>query len=607
MLVPMAWVTYTSVKAPLKLKGTYSFWRNKCCHPQRLFLGRLCLFQQDNAKPHSARVTTAWLCSKRVGVPFLDKTKSGKCCDRLVKMCARRTAEYEEDLCAPKDKNEPQRQLLDAAFNLQPPTVLRRPDISEALWPERQGPEPPHIKEEVEFQSSFMKKEDEECLQIKEEEEEPPYIKQEKEEEDITKLPSTGVPLKSENEVQSEEKRGVEPPSSSSSQHMTTEGDGDHCGGSQADGLLAPLSDCDNMTSHSSDYDDDEQSEDTNEDLRSEQQEPESPHVKEELEGKEVPHIKEEEELEPLSIKKEEDEECLHIKEEEEEPPYIKQEKEEEDITKLPSTGVPLKSENEVQSEESRGAKPPSSSSSQHMTAEGDGEHCGGSQADGLFAPHSDSDMMSHSPHTDNDGQSEGDMTCHTDNKQWKCSQCGKTFASKRSLKQHMKLHTGEKPFACSDCGQRFTYKGNLKIHTRIHTHEKPYACSVCGQRFTQNGSLKLHTRIHTGNKPFACSVCGQKFTQKGHLEMHTRSHTREKSFACSACGKKFSRQENLRIHTRMHTGEKPFSCSVCHQRFSIKKYLIKHQKTHTDDKPFACSDCGQRFTQNVKGQKILH
>uniref|UniRef100_A0AAR2M5U8 Tc1-like transposase DDE domain-containing protein n=1 Tax=Pygocentrus nattereri TaxID=42514 RepID=A0AAR2M5U8_PYGNA len=35
---------------------------------QCLFQGRPCLFQQDNAKPHSARVTTAWLRSKRVRV-----------------------------------------------------------------------------------------------------------------------------------------------------------------------------------------------------------------------------------------------------------------------------------------------------------------------------------------------------------------------------------------------------------------------------------------------------------------------------------------------------------------------------------------------------------
>jgi len=33
---------------------------------QRLFQGRSCVFQQDNAKPHAAAITTAWLCSRRL-------------------------------------------------------------------------------------------------------------------------------------------------------------------------------------------------------------------------------------------------------------------------------------------------------------------------------------------------------------------------------------------------------------------------------------------------------------------------------------------------------------------------------------------------------------
>ncbi len=34
----------------------------------RLFQGRLCVFQQDNAKPHIAAITSAWLRSRRVRV-----------------------------------------------------------------------------------------------------------------------------------------------------------------------------------------------------------------------------------------------------------------------------------------------------------------------------------------------------------------------------------------------------------------------------------------------------------------------------------------------------------------------------------------------------------
>ncbi len=35
---------------------------------RRLFQGRPCVFQQDNAKPHTAAITTAWLRSRRVWV-----------------------------------------------------------------------------------------------------------------------------------------------------------------------------------------------------------------------------------------------------------------------------------------------------------------------------------------------------------------------------------------------------------------------------------------------------------------------------------------------------------------------------------------------------------
>ncbi|XP_061619507.1 uncharacterized protein LOC133472542 isoform X6 [Phyllopteryx taeniolatus] len=71
-------------------------------------------------------------------------------------MCARRTAEYEEELCGPKEEKEPQRQLLDAAFNLQPRIVLRRADITDDLRTDQQEPEPLHIKEEVEDQERTL-------------------------------------------------------------------------------------------------------------------------------------------------------------------------------------------------------------------------------------------------------------------------------------------------------------------------------------------------------------------------------------------------------------------------------------------------------------------
>ncbi|XP_061561888.1 uncharacterized protein LOC133417792 isoform X2 [Phycodurus eques] len=159
-------------------------------------------------------------------------------------------AKHVEELPATKVEDERQSRLRDAVCK-QPRVVLHRADVSENLHPEQQA-ESPHIKEEVADEEVYHIKEEEEGEEvhhIKEEERGFLHIKEE-EHEEIIKVPLTGVPLKSEDEGQSDECRGAAPPCSSSSQHMTREGDEDHCGGSQADGLLAPLSDSDDMTSH---------------------------------------------------------------------------------------------------------------------------------------------------------------------------------------------------------------------------------------------------------------------------------------------------------------------------------------------------------------------
>ncbi|XP_019746015.1 gastrula zinc finger protein XlCGF48.2-like [Hippocampus comes] len=264
-------------------------------------------------------------------------------------------------------------------------------------------------------------------------------------------------------------------------------------------------------------------------------------------------HLKEEEEQQAQNIKEEELEHPC-TKAEVDEPPDIKEEEEDEVICKVPFNDVLLKSINEANKEA------PSSSSLQHMTTKGVGNHQEESKADGLLAPLSDSDNTSSNADDDDEeeqdvDESEGDLTCNTDSKPWKCSHCGKMYAYKSALELHIRTHTGEKPFTCSDCGRKFSCKGTLTGHTRTHTGEKPFSCLVCGQRFCWRESLKKHLRTHTGEKPFACSDCGQTFSEKGHLECHTRTHTGEKPFACLVCGQRFSQRGTLVSHTRTHNG----------------------------------------------------
>ncbi|XP_057685397.1 zinc finger and SCAN domain-containing protein 2-like isoform X3 [Corythoichthys intestinalis] len=189
----------------------------------------------------------------------------------------------------------------------------------------------------------------------------------------------------------------------------------------------------------------------------------------------------------------------------------------------------------------------------------------------------------------------------HTGEKPFICSLCDKKFCTKQALTRHTRTHTGEKPFVCTFCGKRFAQQGTLQKHTRTHTGDEPIACSVYDKRFRTNYQFTRHTRTHTGEKPFVCSLCDKKFCSKEELTRHTRTHTKEKPFACSLCDKKFRTNYELTRHTRTHTGEKPFVCSLCDKKFFSKEELTKHTKTHTKEKPFACSLCDKRFRTNYE------
>ncbi|XP_061880724.1 oocyte zinc finger protein XlCOF22-like [Entelurus aequoreus] len=394
---------------------------------------------------------------------------------------------------------------------------------------------------------------------LKQEDPEPPYIKEEEEElrisqegecllglneADPTKLQLSGVSVKTEDGEEkppesselhhspSEENRGAEPPGCGSSQHMTTEAEGDYCG--------APLSDSDDMTSHRPEDED-----------RNGNQEPLSSDT--DCGG----------DITTQTDNKHS--ECSQTK------------------TGKKRLNCSLCGKNYTYecflTEHMRthtGEKPFSCSvCGNSFTRKGEMiSHMRNVHGEKMYSCSVCGEMFFFQI------QLTRHMKRHTDIP-FSCSVCHEIFPRRADLVSHVVIHKGETSFKCSVCDKSFPTVAQLDTHMRTHTGEKP-SCSLCAKTFSNGYCLNSHMKTHTREKPFRCSVCATDFAQRSSLNVHMRLHTGLKPFFCSVCGAKFAQRTSLNTHVQSHTGQKPFSCSVCAKRFGRKYCLKVHMRTHT-------------------------
>ncbi|XP_050307264.1 uncharacterized protein LOC126744000 [Anthonomus grandis grandis] len=110
------------------------------------------------------------------------------------------------------------------------------------------------------------------------------------------------------------------------------------------------------------------------------------------------------------------------------------------------------------------------------------------------------------------------------------CYHCNKVFNRPCYLTQHNRTcHNGEKPFKCSRCGKRFATDETYKVHVEKHAGNKPHKCLRCPKMFNHKTDLRRHVCCHTGKKPFACEICGKGFIRKDHMVKHKETHYRKK------------------------------------------------------------------------------
>ncbi|KAF6206960.1 hypothetical protein GE061_018196, partial [Apolygus lucorum] len=189
----------------------------------------------------------------------------------------------------------------------------------------------------------------------------------------------------------------------------------------------------------------------------------------------------------------------------------------------------------------------------------------------------------------------------------WTCTQCDKTFISRKGSIIHQRTHTGERPYSCSVCQKRFIDSSTLMKHQVIHQAVRPFSCLVCRRGFNQKVALQRHERTHGQIQPnFKCKFCPKTFLVGSSLQAHEKIHSGIKPYTCQYCPSRFHTSTAQRQHERVHTNERPYACSYCPKAFKDSGTLFKHQVIHSGIRPFVCPICSQGFTQKVALRKHI-
>lgn len=139
----------------------------------------------------------------------------------------------------------------------------------------------------------------------------------------------------------------------------------------------------------------------------------------------------------------------------------------------------------------------------------------------------------------------------------------------------------------CHLCPSAFSRKSSLTEHmNNVHTQNKKdaFKCTVCGKGFATHRYLRSHIATTHAAASHVCRMCGKAFRVPANLRRHMHlvheADSREK-VKCEQCGKQFSLKANLKEHMNaVHQNIYRENCTICKLGFHTKNALLKHIQT---------------------------
>ncbi|KAM9028340.1 PR domain zinc finger protein 5 isoform 6-T6 [Ara ararauna] len=190
----------------------------------------------------------------------------------------------------------------------------------------------------------------------------------------------------------------------------------------------------------------------------------------------------------------------------------------------------------------------------------------------------------------------------------FQCSVCNTSFSSELSYEQHKEACRGDARFICKadSCGKRFKSKDALKKHKEnVHSgnSRKKLMCSVCNKKCSSAANLQEHRKVH---EIFECQECDKKFILANQLKRHMITHSEKRPYTCEVCNKSFKRLDQVTAHKIIHSEDKPYKCKLCGKGFAHRNVYKNHKKTHSEERPFQCEECKALFRTPFSLQRHL-
>lgn len=153
-----------------------------------------------------------------------------------------------------------------------------------------------------------------------------------------------------------------------------------------------------------------------------------------------------------------------------------------------------------------------------------------------------------------NSAKSLNKLSMHVDSvhkdQDYSCTQCEKSFLSKKTLKNHEKKHTEIRKYDCTTCQKSFSIASSLKSHLDTHS-DTSYICPECGLKLNTKRTLRQHMLNHSDFKPFKCNICGKEFKRSKSFKAHLMIHSDLRHYSCMWCDKTFKSGANFRKHKK--------------------------------------------------------